>query len=218
MGGIRDAFSGTTIKDTWTKPRWGGSRGGRWGWLGWWGVVGGKCRQLYLNNNKIILKTHWVLFNSFCQSFDQKIQSIYITVTGNNIRFTFIIYLFVFSVPYVFLDFHSSITTAFCVKKTCPNYHFISLVSFSFFKKDFIYVFLDRGEGREKERERNISVWLPLTHPLLGTWPATQAYTLTGSRTGGPLVHRPVLNPLSHTSQGISCFFYCKFLSNFLIG
>ena len=39
--------------------------------------------------------------------------------------------------------------------------------------KDFIY--LDRGEGREKVRERNISVWLPLTHPLLGTWPPTQA-------------------------------------------
>ena len=39
----------------------------------------------------------------------------------------------------------------------------------------FIYLFLERGEGREKERERNISVWLPLTHPILGTWPATQA-------------------------------------------
>ena len=38
--------------------------------------------------------------------------------------------------------------------------------------KDFIYLFLERGEGREKERERNINVWLPLatTHwPLLGT-------------------------------------------------
>ena len=31
--------------------------------------------------------------------------------------------------------------------------------------KDFIYLFLDRGEGREKERERNISVWLPLGPP-----------------------------------------------------
>ena len=26
--------------------------------------------------------------------------------------------------------------------------------------KDFIYLFLDRGEGREKVRERNINVWL----------------------------------------------------------
>ena len=46
---------------------------------------------------------------------------------------------------------------------------------------DFIYLFLERGESREKERERNINVWLPLTHPLLGTWLATQACALTGN-------------------------------------
>ena len=42
-----------------------------------------------------------------------------------------------------------------------------------FIFKDFVYLFLNRGEGRK--RERNINVWLPLTRPLLGTWPATQA-------------------------------------------
>ena len=31
-----------------------------------------------------------------------------------------------------------------------------------FFFKDFIYLFLERGEGKEKERERIIYVWLPL--------------------------------------------------------
>ena len=36
------------------KPRGYDIKGGKWGWLGWEGVVGGKCRQLYLNNNKII--------------------------------------------------------------------------------------------------------------------------------------------------------------------
>ena len=46
-------------------------------------------------------------------------------------------------------------------------------------------------EGREKERERNINVWLPLTHPLLGTWPATQACALTGNPDSNCLVHRP---------------------------
>ena len=46
--------------------------------------------------------------------------------------------------------------------------------SFSFLK-DFMYLFLERGEGREKERERNVSVWLLLEYPLLGTWPATWA-------------------------------------------
>ena len=51
-----------------------------------------------------------------------------------------------------------------------------------FFKKiDFICLFLERGEGREKERERNINVWLPLAHPLLGTWSTTQACALTGN-------------------------------------
>ena len=40
-----EAFSGTTIKDMWTKPSWGGIRGGWWGWLGWGGVVGGQYRQ-----------------------------------------------------------------------------------------------------------------------------------------------------------------------------
>ena len=29
----------------------------------------------------------------------------------------------------------------------------------SFFFKDFIYLFLEREEGREKERERHINVW-----------------------------------------------------------
>ena len=38
--------------------------------------------------------------------------------------------------------------------------------------------------------------------PLLGTWPATQACALMGNQTGDPLVRRPALNPLSHTSQG----------------
>ena len=38
--------------------------------------------------------------------------------------------------------------------------------------------------------------------PLLGTWPTTQACAQTGNRTDEPLVRRPALNPLSHTSQG----------------
>ena len=50
-----------------------------------------------------------------------------------------------------------------------------------YFLKDFIYLFLEREEGREKERERNINVWLPLVHPLLGTKPTTQACARTGN-------------------------------------
>ena len=54
MGGKGEEFSGTTIKDTWTKPKRGRIKGGEWGWLGLVRVVGGKWRQLYLNNNKKI--------------------------------------------------------------------------------------------------------------------------------------------------------------------
>ena len=59
----------------------------------------------------------------------------------------------------------------------------------------FFFFFLSkRGEGKEKERERNINVWLTFVHPLLGTQPTTQACTLTGNRTGDPLVRRQALN------------------------
>ena len=72
---------------------------------------------------------------------------------------------------------------------------------FSLICKDYIYLCLERGK-EEKERERNINVWLPLVYSKLGTWPTTKACALTGNRTSDPLVHRPALNPLSHTSQG----------------
>ena len=73
-------------------------------------------------------------------------------------------------------------------------------VFFFFFKILFIYFW--EGERREKERERNINVWLLLVCPQLGTWPATQAWALTGNRSSDLLVHRPALSPLSHTSRG----------------
>ena len=47
-GGKGEGFSGTTIKDTWPKPR--GVEAGEGG------GVGGKCRQLYLNNKLISKK------------------------------------------------------------------------------------------------------------------------------------------------------------------
>ena len=61
----------------------------------------------------------------------------------------------------------------------------------AFFKEDFIYLFLERRQGKGKERERNINVWLPLMCPPLNTWPATQACALTGNQTSDPLVHSP---------------------------
>ena len=38
----------------------------------------------------------------------------------------------------------------------------------------FTYLFLERGREGERERERNINVWLSLTRPILGTWPVPQ--------------------------------------------
>ena len=72
-----------------------------------------------------------------------------------------------------------------------------------FFKKYVIYLFLEREEGREKERERNIDQ-LPLTHSQPGTGPATQACALTGNRTGDLSVCQMTPNPLSHNSRGKS--------------
>ena len=58
-----------------------------------------------------------------------------------------------------------------------------------------------RERRRDKERERNFHVWLPLIRPLPGTWPTTRACALTGNGTGDPWVRRPALSPLSHPSQ-----------------
>ena len=67
-----------------------------------------------------------------------------------------------------------------------------------------MYLFLDRGEGREKEQERNINVWLPLTRSPYKDLDCNPDWecALTGNQTGDPLVCRPVLNLLRHTIQG----------------
>ena len=70
----------------------------------------------------------------------------------------------------------------------------------SFFLR--LYFFTLRERARKGERDRNISVWLPLTCPPPRTQPAAQACSLTGNRIRDPLVCRPALNPLSHSSQG----------------
>ena len=50
-------------------------------------------------------------------------------------------------------------------------------------------------------------MWLPLLRSLLGTWLATQACALTGTRTGDPWIRGHVLNALSHSSQGLAGIF-----------
>ena len=66
----------------------------------------------------------------------------------------------------------------------------------------FLFLFFIFREGKGGRKRKRIDVWLPLTCPLLGTWPTTQACALTRNPTSDPLVCRPALSPLSHTSQG----------------
>ena len=63
------------------------------------------------------------------------------------------------------------------------------------------YLLILRERGREGERaERNINVWLPLSHLPTGDLASNPGMCPEGASTGDPLVHRPALNPLSHTS------------------
>ena len=48
MGGRGKGFSGTTVKDTWTKPRGVGIRGVSRGWLGCGGNGGGEMQTTVL--------------------------------------------------------------------------------------------------------------------------------------------------------------------------
>ena len=83
----------------------------------------------------------------------------------------------------------------------------ICFVCVSLFFLNYLFIYFQReGEGKEKDRERNINVWLPITHPFLGTWPATQACVLTGNQMDDPLIHRPELSPLSYTSRAVYLF------------
>ena len=85
-----------------------------------------------------------------------------------------------------------------------------------FKKKPHLFIFRE-GEGREKKRERNLD-WLPLEHPQLGTWPATQACAPPGNQPGNILVCGTMPSPLSHTSEGRMPFSICNLTSGSIMG
>ena len=59
---------------------------------------------------------------------------------------------------------------------------------------------------REKEREKNINVWLPLAHLTPGNL-AQNPGMMPQLGIELALVLGPALNPLSHTSQGAMIYF-----------
>ena len=87
-----------------------------------------------------------------------------------------------------------------------PRLLYPAKLSFIYFLGFYLFIFLERGERKEKGRETLMCGCLLSTLPL-GTWPTTQACALTRNQSSDPLVYRPVLNPLSHTSQGANLSF-----------
>ena len=80
---------------------------------------------------------------------------------------------------------------------------FISCELYFFFSKNSIFIYFQREERSKKQRDTDINSSLPLMCYIPPeTWPRTQACALNRNRTGDPLVHRPALNSLSHTSWG----------------
>ena len=69
---------------------------------------------------------------------------------------------------------------------------------------NFMYLFLERGEGREKERERNINAWLPLMWPPTRDLACNPDLCSDQESNQQPSDSQPVLNPLSYTSQDCS--------------
>ena len=76
-----------------------------------------------------------------------------------------------------------------------------TVVSTSFFFLRF-YLFIFRERGREGERGEEYLCGCLSCAPYWRPDPQPRQCALPGNQTGDPLVHRLVLNPLSHTSQG----------------
>ena len=104
------------------------------------------------------------------------------------------------------ITIYSSITLLYLTPSTFPSGNHITVVcahEVSFFLKDFIYLFLDRGEGREEERERNITVvvsCMPCTGDLTGNPGMCSDWELN-QRPFGSQAHA---QSTEHTSQGLS--------------
>ena len=102
-----------------------------------------------------------------------------------------------------------------CLSEGCCSHRLASLnwvyinCAYPVLQVLFIYIlfFKDFLFFRKRERGEKYHCVFDSCMPPTGICPATQTCALTGNRIHDPLVHRLVLNPLSHTSQGcISSF------------
>ena len=90
----------------------------------------------------------------------------------------------------------------------------LSLLLFLFFKKDFIYLLLEREEGRERERKggrkrgRETSIDCLSHAPNQGPAPQPQHVPQPGIKPVNFLVCGTMPNPWSHTCQGYYCCCY----------
>ena len=85
---------------------------------------------------------------------------------------------------------------------SAPCHSFWKLIyCFKYVGKDFIHLFLERREAREKERDRNVNR-LPLARTPTRDGPTTQACALTRNQTVSLLFRGPTLSQLSHAQQG----------------
>ena len=72
------------------------------------------------------------------------------------------------------------------------------------------YLFIFRERGREGKRGRQTYIYqLPLTRPLLATWPATQACALTGNRTSDLSQSSTQSTEPHQPRQNLLIFFVC---------
>ena len=69
------------------------------------------------------------------------------------------------------------------------------------FFKDILLISREMGRVGEREGKKHQCVVASCVPPT-GDLAHNPGKSLTRNRTGDPLAHRPVLNPLSHTSQG----------------
>ena len=81
----------------------------------------------------------------------------------------------------------------------------MTFLSFFNFKRVYLFIFRERGEGKEREGEKR-QCMVASGAPPAGDLACNPGMCPDWELNCNPLVHRPTLNPLSYTSQGSFTF------------